>query len=131
MTPEKQFLRQTIPVEIQRAKPLIVKISCSGNGVNAVGIRCPPDVWAALTNGSTSITVNLKSSSKPNTEIGGADPTSDATGFLGYVPNVHYLFYITGPHHAEASVEIAFLNAPTGVTQAEIVVGRTPIDTKP
>jgi hypothetical protein len=130
MTPEKQFLRQTIPVEIQRGKPLVVKISCSGNGVNCIGIRCPPNVWTALTNGSTSTTVNLKSSSKPNTEIGGADVTSSGTGFLGYVPNVHYLFYITGPYHAKASVEITFPNAPPGVTQAEIVVGKTPPDTE-
>jgi hypothetical protein len=135
--PEVQFVRQKIPVEIQRGKPVIVEIrSLSGNGSNDVGIRCSPDVWSALTNGSEQIIIQLRSSNKKGTEIGGISPGRGGegkagVGFLGYIPNVHYLFHIYGKHGAKASVEIIFPNAPEGTTRAEIIVGKTPIDTKP
>ncbi len=130
-TLEEYALRQKIPVAIQKGKPLTVEISCSGNGANSIGIRCTPEVWNVLTNGSNIITAKLKSSSLPNTEVGRVDPFSSGTGFLGYVTNAHYLFYVSGRSHAKASVEITFSNPPPGVTRAEIVVGKTPIDTKP
>jgi hypothetical protein len=130
MSPEQQFVRQKIPVEIERGKPLTIQIcSLSGNGANDVAIRCPPDVWNAVTNAEKVIHVRLRSSSKPGTEIGGVDP-GGAWGFIPYVSNAHYLFYIGGTHRAKASVEIVFPNAPPGTTRAEILVGKTPIDTK-
>jgi hypothetical protein len=39
------------------------------------------------------------------------------------------LFYIGGNRGAKASVEITFPNAPSGLTHAEIIVGKTPADT--
>ena len=128
--PSVQFVRQKIPIAIQEGKSLTVEIqSLSGNGVNDVGIRCSPETWSVLTNSPNAIRVRLKSSNKPRTEIGGVMPGSDGTGFLPLVPNVHYLFYISGQYHAKASVEITFPNAPEGVTSAEIIVGKTPADT--
>jgi len=130
--PEVQFVRQKIPIEIQNGTPATIEISSlSGNGVNDVGIRCSPEVWNALTNGTKTIAVRLKSSDKPKTEIGGVDPASSGTAFLGYIPNVHYLFYISGEYHTKASVEITFPNAPPGTTHAEIIVCKTPADTGP
>ena len=132
MSPEQQFVRQKIPVEIQKGKPFTIEIhSLSGNGVNDVGIRCSSDVWNTLTNGTKAVEVRLKSSNDPSTQIGGVDPASSGTAFLGYIPNVHYLFYISGQYRAKASVEITFLNAPEGTTTAEIIVCKTPADTGP
>jgi len=98
--------------------------------MNCVGIRCSPEVWNTLTNGTKAIAVRLKSSNKPRTEIGGVDPHSSSTGFLEHLPNVHYLFWINGEPRAKASVEIIFPNALDGTRRAEIIVGKTPIDTK-
>jgi hypothetical protein len=129
-SPEGQFVRQEIPIQIQSGKPVSVEInSLSGNGVNDVGIRCPPEVWKVLTNGTRAITVRLKSSNKANTEIGGVDPRTGGTSFLGYISNVHYLFYISGERDAEASVEIAFPNTPQEATRAVIIICKTPADT--
>lgn len=127
--PDKQFVRQRIPVEIRKGRPLTIEIySLSGNGVNDVGIRCSPEVWSALTNGTKEIEVRLKSSNSPGTEIGGVDP-GGRSAFLGYITNAHYLFYIGGRYRANASVEITFPNAPAEVTQSEVIVGKTPADT--
>jgi hypothetical protein len=131
LSPEAQYTRQRIPIEIQHGKSVTIEVSPSGNGVNCVGIRCPPKVWNALSNGTKVVEVRLMSSDKPKTEIGGSDPGSAGTGFLGYIRDVHYLFYIYGEHGAKATVEITFPNGPTATTKAEIIVGKTPIDTKP
>ena len=132
MSPEQQYVRQKIPVEIQRGKPLTFEIhSLSGNGVNDVGIQCSSEVWSALTNGTKAIEVQLKSSNKSSTRIGGIDPASSGTAFLGYIPNVHYLFYISGEYRAKAAVQITFPNASEGTTSAEIIVCKTPADTGP
>jgi len=129
---EVQFVHQKIPIDIQSGKPVTIEISSlSGNGVNDVGIQCAPEVWNALTNGKKTVEVQLKSSDKPKTEIGGIDPASSGTAFLGYITNVHYLFYISGEYHAKASVEITFPNAPPGTTHTEIIVCKTPADTGP
>jgi hypothetical protein len=131
-SPEGQFVRQKIPVEIRHGVPVRIEISAlSGNGVNEVGIRCAPQVWNVLNSGTKAIEVQLKASDKPNTTIGGIDPASSGTAFFGYLPNAHYLFYITGEFHAKASVEISFLNAPLGTTRAEIIICNTPADTGP
>lgn len=125
-----QFVGQKIPIQIQRGKPVSVDIrSLSGNGVNDVGIRCSPEIWNVLTNGTNTMAVKLRSSNKPNTEIGGIDLHSGGTAFLGQLPNVHYLFYISGEHHAEVMVEIIFPNSPPEPIRAEIVVCKTPADT--
>ena len=129
-TPDKKYVRQKIPIEIQGANPVTFEIrSLSGNGPNDVGIRCRSDVWNALTNGTKSITVRIKSSDKGNTEIYAVNPGGSAAGFLYLIPDVHYLFKIAGEYHAKASVEIIFLNTPVGVTPAEIIVCKTPADT--
>jgi hypothetical protein len=131
MSLEEQFVRQKIPVEIQNGKTVRVEIhSLSGNGNNDVGIRCSPELWNFITNSTKELAVQLKDSSKPDTSIdavnlgGGGD-------FLGYLTNVHYLFRIGGPRHAQATVEITFPNGPDKPTPAEIIVGKTVIDTKP
>jgi hypothetical protein len=127
MPPDVQFVCQKIPIEIQRGKPVIIEIhSLSGNGANHVGIRCSPEVWNVLTNGTNVISVQLKSSNKPNTNIGGISPGG---GRLWPIELFHYLFYIGGEYHAKASVEITFPNAPEGTTSAEIIVCKTPADT--
>jgi hypothetical protein len=131
MTPDEHYVREKIPVEIQRGKPLIIQIkSLSGNRANDVGIRCPPEAWHALANGTNSIEVRLKSSTMPGTDIGGVDP-GGAWGFFPYISNAHYLFFVGGSPRAKASLEIAFSNALPGTNHAEILVGKTPIDTKP
>lgn len=125
--PDVQFVREKIPVQIQRGKPLTIEIDpLSGNGANHVGIRSPPGVWNALTNGTNMISVQLKSSNKPNTNIGEISPGG---GRLWSIESFHYLFYIGGEYHAKASVEITFSNAPEGITSAEIIVCKTPADT--
>jgi hypothetical protein len=127
-----QFVRQKMPIDIQSGKPFTIEISSlSGNGVNDIGIQCTPEVWNTLTNSGKNVEVRLKSSNKPKTQIGGIDTASSGTAFLGYITNVHYLFYISGEYHAKASVEITFPNAPPGTTHAEIIVCKTPIDTEP
>jgi hypothetical protein len=129
MTPEQQYVRQKIPVEIESGKPVTVEINLSGNGVNDVAIKCPPEVWNALMRPTKAIEVRLTSSDHPKTAIGGVDPTSGGTAFIGSLPNVHYLFYVYGEQNAKASMEITFPDAPPGTTRAEIIVGKTPADT--
>jgi len=130
--PGEGYVREKIPVEIESGKPVKIEISSlSGNGVNDIGIQCSPEVWNELTNGTKAITIRLKSSNKADTNIGGVDPGSGGTSFLGYIQNVHYLFYIGGRYRAKASVEITFANAPAGVTPAVIIVCKTPADTGP
>src|SRR5215469_8083643 len=127
--PGEQFVRQRIPVEIQKAQPIVVGIHSLGVGANDVGIQCPIEVWTALTNNANTGAVRLTSSTKPGTQIGGIDTTSGGTSFIGYIPNTHYLFYIYGKPGADATVEITFSNAPPGVTAAEIIVCKTPAET--
>ena len=127
----ERFVSQKIPIEIQSGKTVTVEIRVSGNGPNDVGIRCSPEVWNALTNGTKTITVRLKSSNIKGAEIYGIHPGGSAAGFLYLISDVHYLFEIYGAYHAKASVEITFPNAPSGVTPAEIIVCKTPADTGP
>jgi hypothetical protein len=132
MSPEEFAVRRKEPVEIQNGKPLTVEIrSLSGNGWNDVGLRCSPEIWNALTNGTRAFSVRLKSSTEPDTEIGGVGLGFGFAHFLGILPDTHYLFHITGKRGGKASVEITFPNTPPGVARAEILVGKTPIDTKP
>ena len=74
------------------------------------------------------ITVVLKFPSRKATGICGISP-----GHAGPWPleSFHYLFGIYGERHSKATVEITFPNAPPGTTHAEIIVCKTPIDTKP
>jgi len=126
-TPDTQFVREKIPIEIQGGKPVTIKISSlSGNGWNEVGIRCSPEVWNALNNGTQSITVRLLSSSKNGTRIEQGSPGRPK---LWPIESSHYLFTIDGAYRATAAIEIMFPNAPPGITRAEIVVSKTPSDT--
>jgi hypothetical protein len=127
MTPDEHFVRQKIPIEIQSGNPATIGIrSLSGNGWNEVGLRCSPEVWDALTNGSENISVRLKSSNKHGTEIYGVSPGHEN---LWHLESFHYLFLIGGEYRAKAVVEISFKNAPPRVTHAEILVIKTPADT--
>ena len=133
MTPDQQFVREKIPIEIQSGKPVTVEIrSLSGNGWNHVGIRCSPDVWRKLLDGDNSIAVRL-TSSKNGTEIINFSPGGYKFSPEGYklwpVDSFYYLFEIGGEYRARASVEITFKSAPEGVTHAEMLVLNTPADT--
>jgi len=124
----EEYVSQTIPIEIQSGKAVNVEIHVSNNGPNDVGIRCSPEVWNALTNGTKTITVQLKSSSGKDTNIYGVHPGGTAAGLLYVIPHVYYLFEIYGGY-ANAIVEITFPNAPEGITHTEIIVDKTPADT--
>jgi hypothetical protein len=124
------FVRQRIPVEIARGKAITFDVnSLSGNGPNDVGIRCSPEIWNVLTNGTIATSVQLKSSNKSGVQIYGVDAAGTPAGFLYRIPDVHYLFEIVGPRRAKASIEITFPNAPAQPTRAEIIVCKTPADT--
>ncbi len=47
------------------------------------------------------------------------------------IESFHYLFQIYGERHANAALEVTFRNAPPGTTRVDIIVEKTPIDTKP
>lgn len=129
ITPDEQFIRQKIPVQIQNGRTLTIEItSLSGNGWNDIGIRCSPTFWNVLTNSTTNITARVTNSSKPDTSIG--EVTPDHGGAFFYcLTNVHYLFGVGGRRHSKATVEITFPNGPANPTPAEIIVGYTPADT--
>jgi hypothetical protein len=124
-------VRQKIPTEIQSEKTVGIHISVSA--LNDVGIRCSPEVWDALTNGTKNIVVRLVSSNKEGTVIGGVGIGSNGTtGFCGrYIPDCHYLFYIQGDYRAKALVEITFPSAPPGITHADIIVCKSTSDFGP
>jgi hypothetical protein len=129
MTPEEQFVRQSIPVQIQNGRTLTFEIkSLSGNGSNDVGIRCSPEVWKMLTNSTKEISVRLKASSKPDTRFDWVKPDQGGA-FFGHLTNVHYIFMIGGRHRCKATMEITFPNGPEKATRAEIIIGQTPADT--
>ena len=131
LTPDEQYVRQNIPIEIHGNHPVVIEIdSLSGNGVNDVGLRCPVELWQSLTQGTDPVSVRLITCSDPSAKIGGVDPGSVGTSFLGYLKDTHYLFYIVGRSGAKASISITFHNPPVSVTPAEIIVCQTPIDTK-
>src|SRR5215468_11637313 len=74
-TPEEQFVRQSIPVQIQNGRTLTFEIkSLSGNGANDVGIRCSPELWKMLTNSTKEISVRLQASSEPDTRFDWVKP---------------------------------------------------------
>jgi hypothetical protein len=130
-TPGDRFVRQRIPVEIQKDQPFAVEINSLSAGTHDIGIQCPTEVWTALTNNANTGSVRLKASSKPGTQIGGITSGSGGTSFIGYVPNTHYLFYVQGEPGADATAEITFSNAPEGVTSADIIVCKNPTETAP
>ncbi len=121
--PGERFVLQRIPIEIQPGKS--VEVHMRTTGANQVGIRCSPDVWNTLTNSSESITVQLISSNKKGTRIGGVSP---GAGRQWPIESFYYLFNISGAYRAKASVEITFRNAAPGVTHAEIIVCKDPAD---
>jgi|SRR6266446_6647023 len=124
---DAQYVRQQIPIEIQSGRPVTIKIrSLSGNGWNEVGIRCSPDVWKTLMDGKNNVAVHLMASNKDGTRIVNVSPGSHK---LWPVDSFYYLFAIGGEYRADATVEITFQSAPEGLTNAEIVVLKTPSDT--
>jgi hypothetical protein len=87
---EAFFVRQKIPIEIQVGKSATIEIRSFGGGrENRVAIRCSPEVWNALTNGTKTIAVQLVSSNKA-TQISGILLGS------GPIESLHYLFSIWG-----------------------------------
>jgi hypothetical protein len=127
MTQDEQYIRETIPIEIQLGVPVIIKLgSLSGNGWNEVGIRCSPEIWEAISAGPGNFSVRLISSDKDGTSISNALPGGHG---LWPVDAFYYLFSIGGHYHATSVVEMVFRNAPAGTTKAEIIVLKTPADT--
>lgn len=127
---ENHLVREKMSIMAQSGKPVTVEMhALSGNGPNDVGIRCSPEVWNELTNGTTTITVRLNSSDRSTTKIYGVNPGGTPAGFLYRIPDVHYLFEISGEYRSKASVEIIFPNAPTNGLPVEIIVCNTPADT--
>ena len=124
MSPEEHYIKEAIPIQIQRSKPITVKIRVSGNGVNDVGIRCSPQVWNVLLRSKHVIEVSLKSTDQDAVTIAEIDPGSGGTAFIAALPNVHYLFYIYGRPNASATVEISFLNAPPEPTDQKSLSAR-------
>jgi len=131
MTPDEQYVRQEIPVEIEAGKPVTVKIaSLSGNAENQVGIRCSPAEWKALSAGSNSISVRLvSSSSKSSSYETRVYMFSSGGPMMWPVDSAIYLFSIGGESGTSAFVEITFPSAPAGPTSAKIIVLNTPADT--
>lgn len=129
LTPDGQFVRQIIPIDLQGGKSAVIEIrSLSGNGWNEVGIRTSQEIWNALTSGTAGVRVRLISSTKDGTQI-----EQGAIGGKGLWPieSFHYLFNIDGRSGAKASVEMIFPNAPIGPTRVETLVLKTPADTGP
>jgi hypothetical protein len=127
MTPDEQFVRQQIPIDLQGAKPAVIEIrSLSGNGWNEVGIRTSQENWNALTSGAAGVTVRLISSTEDGTQI--EQGAIDRKG-LWPIESFHYIFNIDGKYGAKALVEMIFPNAPIGPTRVEILVLKTPADT--
>lgn len=127
----ERFVLQKIPITIQNGKSVSVDVySLSGNGPNDVGIRCLPEVWNVLTNSREIIQVRLKSSGRQSTRIYSVAPGGAGAGFIGYIPNVYYLFEIAGERNVKASIEIVFPHALAEAVHAEIIVCKTPADTE-
>lgn len=125
---ESFFVRQKIPIDIQRGKPVTIEIRTSSpSGESEVGLRCSPEVWNALTNGTHDITVQLISSNKNGIRIASIPPGHDAQC---PIKSFHDLFYAYGMYQffPRATVQITFPSAPSGVTHAEMFVCRTPRD---
>jgi hypothetical protein len=121
--------RQIIPITIEAGKPIAIDIeSLSGNTANSVGIRCSDEIWCVLAKETDKIAVHLKSSNRNGTEIGGVSPDGSNPW---HIESFHYLFHIYGMRGAKATVEVTFPNAPPGTTRAQVIVCKTPIDTKP
>jgi len=123
---DEWFVRQRIPIEIQSGKPITIIIrATSPGGLSEVGIRCSTEVWTTLTNNTQDISIRLISSRWKGVTISrvplGYDPQSG-------INSLHDLFYLRGNYQMfmKATVQIAFPNAPTGVTHAEILICRTP-----
>jgi hypothetical protein len=116
-----------MPIEIQAAKTARIVVGpLSGNGWNEVGVRCSADVWEKIAAGASNITVRLVSADSSATKIINVTPGSHK---LWPVESFYYLFAIGGDRGTSATVEIAFPNAPAGITNAEILMLKTPSDT--
>jgi len=127
MSPDEQYIAETIPVKIQGSGPVTVDIRpLSGNGSNEVGIRCGPDVWELIVADKSSFSVRLISSDKGGTRIIDVSPGG---GKLWPVEPFYHLFSIVGSRGARATVQMRFPDTLTGITSAEVVVLKTPADT--
>ena len=113
------------------------------NGSNGLGIQCAPETWQTLTNGGTDkITIQLVSSSKPDTKIYWVRPgwllprQSEGGGyvrgggFANLIPDTWFLCGITGKHRGTGTVEITFPGGPDEPSAAEIIVMKRPDDLK-
>jgi hypothetical protein len=125
---ESSFIREAIPIEIQHGKPVTIEIHTrSPGGKSEVGIRCSPEVWNTLTNGTEAISIELVSSNKKNVQVFKIHSGYDAAC---PVKSFYDLCYLYGMNHQfpKATVRIHFPNAPAGITRAEILVCRTSAD---
>lgn len=128
MSPDEQYIAETIPVKIQGADPVTVDIrSLSGGSPNEVGIRCGPDVWNLIMADKSGFSVRLVSTDKACTNISGVSPGG---GMLWPAVRGYHLFHIGGRRGARATVQIKFPATLTGITNAELIVMKTPADTE-
>jgi hypothetical protein len=127
MSPDAQYIAQTIPVKIQGTEPVTVEIrSLSGGSPNEVGIRCGPDVWNLIMADKSGFSVRLVSTDKEGTNISDVSPGG---GMLWPVVRGYHLFHIGGRRGARATVQIKFPATLRGITNAEVIVMKTPADT--
>src|SRR5215469_8066245 len=112
MTPDEQFVRDKIPLEIQSGRPIVVRIASLYNGTgNEVGIRCSPETWRTLMEGKNTFSARLLSSTdKATTRLDASVPPGSHK--MWPVESFYNLFYVYGDHGASAVVQIAFPNAP-------------------
>jgi hypothetical protein len=128
MSPDGQYIAQTIPVRIQGTDPVTVEIRpLSGSGANEVGIRCGPDVWNLIMADKSAFSVRLVSTDKEGTNISDVSPGG---GMLWPAVRGYHLFHIGGRRGARATVQIKFPATLTGITNAELIVMKTPADTE-
>jgi len=128
MSPDQQYIAETIPIKIQGTDPVTVDIrSLSGGSPNEVGIRCGPDAWKLITADKSGFSVRLVSSDKEGTNISNV---SLGGGTQWPVDRFYHLFYIVGRRGARATVQIKFPATLPGITNAEVIVLKTPADTE-
>lgn len=129
---DERYIHQRIPIVIEAGKPITIEISPSGNGHNVVGLRCSLETWKALSHDPKKIVVRLKDEKKPDEKrIEIKSVSLESGGSLWGIKSFNYLFQIYGNRYRKAVVEITFPNGPPGASKAEIIVEKTPIDTKP
>jgi len=125
-TSETRFVRQETSISIQKDKPVAILLGpLSGGEANEVAIRCSREDWEKIAAGANNIAVRLVSADRSDTKIDSVLPGSK---YGLRLETMHYLFFIHGERGTHATVEIVFPNAPSGTTNAEILLLKTATD---